>query len=248
MNSVRTIGLTSGIVRVAQILSLATVVTVQPASAQGLFEALFGGFRRPAPQQTATSFADPMALPGNEGTRELRDYSASGGTAYCVRTCDGRFFPLERGTSASAAEVCKSFCPSARTIVFHGSKIDYAVAANGARYSDLDNAFVYRKRIVDNCTCNGRGTFGLARLNVASDPTLRQGDIVATNDGLATYKGSKNSKSAEFTPIDPSSSAWNRRLAMTKVMQLPGPETITPIVDDHAPSRSDSRRTVQFTR
>ena len=45
----------------------------------------------------------------------------------------------------------------------------------------------------------------------SGDPTLRPGDIVATDDGLSTYTG-KN-KTAEFTPISTSSSEWARRLA-----------------------------------
>lgn len=219
------------------------VPPVEAASAAGLFETLFGGFRRLATH--ATPFADPLILFGNDASRTSNDFAGSG-MAYCVRTCDGRFFPLQRDASASPAEVCKSFCPSAKTAVFHGSKIDHAVASNGVRYSDLENAFVYRKRIVDNCTCNGKDAFGLARLNVANDPTLQRGDIVATNDGLKTYMGGKNSKFAEFTPINPSSSAWSRRLAETKVAPQPEPEKVTPIADDS--SRSDRRRAVQFMR
>ena len=33
-----------------------------------------------------------------------------------------------------------------------------------------------------NCTCNGKDAFGLAKIDVASDPTLKPGDIVATGD------------------------------------------------------------------
>ena len=65
-----------------------------------------------------------------------------------------------------------------------GSQIDHAYAGNGARYADLNNAFVYRKKIVDGCTCSGRDSFGVARIDVASDPTLRPGDIVATGDNV----------------------------------------------------------------
>ena len=111
----------------------------------------------------------------------------------------------------SATELCKSFCPAAKTKVFAGSKIDHSVASDGTRYADLDNAFLYRERTVDNCTCNGKDAFGLAPLKPELDPTLRPGDIVATNDGLATYNGNRNARSAEFTPIDKSGapSEWS---------------------------------------
>src|ERR1043165_2389089 len=77
---------------------------------------------------------------------------------------------------------CNAFCRAAKTQVFNGSQIDYAVASNGARYAGLDNAFVYRQKIVPGCTCNGRDAFGLAKIDVAHDPTLRPGDIVASGD------------------------------------------------------------------
>ena len=104
--------------------------------------------------------------------------------AYCVRLCDGRYFPIQRHANANPVQLCNAFCPAAKTQVFNGSQIDHAYAGNGARYADIDNAFVYREKIVDNCTCNGKDSFGLARIDISADPTLRQGDIVATGDNV----------------------------------------------------------------
>ena len=56
--------------------------------------------------------------------------------------------------------------------------------ATAQRYADLDNAFVYRQKIVEGCSCNGKDSFGLARIDVAADPTLRPGDIVASGDNV----------------------------------------------------------------
>jgi uncharacterized protein DUF2865 len=112
--------------------------------------------------------------------------SISGGTgrsvAYCVRLCDGRYFPMQRHGNATSIQLCNAFCPAAKTQVFNGSQIDHAVAQNGARYANLEKAFVYRQKIVEGCTCNGKDAFGLAKIDVASDPTLKPGDIVATGD------------------------------------------------------------------
>ena len=74
-------------------------------------------------------------------------------------------------------------------------------AKDGAHYADLDTAFIYRKQIVANCTCNGKDAFGLARFDMANDSTLRPGDIVSTKDGLMTYSGRNGS--AAFTPANP---------------------------------------------
>lgn len=229
-------------------LTLALAAPVETASAGDFFQSLFGGFQR---QQTsippqATAYA-PVREPSRPFEHEQRPSAPAaayagggGGTAYCVRLCDGRYFPIRHHAGASQAELCHSFCPASKTMVFHGSKIDYARAPNGTRYADLDNAFAYRDHVVSGCTCNGRDGLGLARINASNDPTLRPGDIVATNDGLATFRG-RQSKSAEFTPVDPSAGAWDRRLADIKVSPAPAQAEVT-AVDNTPPSLKDGRR------
>lgn len=216
-------------------LTLCLAGSVQPASAQGLFQALFGALQRRAPEPPQSSaYADPLGLFGGETRRAETGFGH--GTLYCVRTCDGRYFPLQRHAGASPAELCKSFCPSARTMVFSGGRIDTAVAPNGTRYADLDNAFAYRDKVSSQCSCNGKDGLGLARVDTAGDPTLRPGDIVATDAGLATYNG-KN-RGAEFTPLGTSSSEWARRLAEVKIEPAPPVEKIEPFADaDPKPAR-----------
>jgi Protein of unknown function (DUF2865) len=143
---------------------------------------------QPIPPQT-NAYSDPS----NPSDRQVytpfgQAPPAASGTgrsvAYCVRTCDGRYFPMQRHANANPVQLCGAFCPAAKTVVFNGSQIDQAVAANGARYADLDNAFVYRQKIVEGCTCNGKDAFGVARIDLANDPTLRPGDIVASGDNV----------------------------------------------------------------
>jgi hypothetical protein len=139
--------------------------------------------RYSSPQVSAYSDpATPMGAPrfGAPSTPSI----GGGGryVAYCVRLCDGRHFPMQRHSNATSIQLCNAFCPAAKTQVFNGSQIDHAVATNGARYANLENAFVYREKIVSNCTCNGKDAFGLAKIDVASDPTLKPGDIIATGD------------------------------------------------------------------
>ncbi len=225
-SSIRRIG---GVLLTALTLCLAS--SAQPASAQGLFQALFGGFQRraPEPPPQANAYADPFGLFGNQ--RPAGEANGFGhGTVYCVRTCDGRYFPLQRHAGASPAEQCKAFCPAAKTMVFSGSKIDTAVAQNGTRYADLDNAFAYRDKVSNGCSCNGRDGLGLARVDASTDPTLRPGDIVATDEGLAAYNG-KN-RTVEFTPLNTSSSEWARRLSEVKIEPAPPSEKIEPVAND----------------
>lgn len=231
-------------------LSCAAIAAPQPAAAQGLFDSLFGR-QRYAPPPQVSSYADPFGFSHRE--REYRrpsyggGYSGGGGT-FCVRTCDGRYFPLQRNAGMTPAELCQSFCPTSKTMVFSGSKIDHAVAANGTRYADLDNAFVYRDKVVDNCTCNGKDSLGLARLSSTADPTLRPGDIVATNDGLVNFRGKGSSRAAEFTPVDTSSGAFAQRLAGVKILPAPPAPVVEAAPEEAKPAekpRRTERRRVQ---
>jgi len=182
---------------------LLALTPLAPASAQSIFERIFGGLRHAieAPAElpaNVRSFADPFSNPDQvvEPRRERGPMMA-----YCVRTCDGHFFPVQAHAGVSTAEACHAFCPASETRLYSGGGIDHAAAANGSRYADLDTAFIYRQQIVAGCTCNGRNAFGLARVDVNSDPTLRPGDMVATKTGMMAFTGMKN-KVADFTPVD----------------------------------------------
>ena len=214
-------------------LGLLTLAMPQPASA-GFFERLFGGARRAVERPPAPlPFVDPFSslahhLNGSAPQAQLhvRPDARGPSKAFCVRTCDGRFFPVQAYAGMSAAESCRSFCPAAETRLYGGSNIDYATAPDGSRYADLPNAFVYRKQMVAGCTCNGRNAFGLAPVEAANDPTLRQGDIVATGAGFVAYTGTRDNV-AGFTPVADYtrlSKAMRERLADTKVAP-PAPPT-----------------------
>jgi hypothetical protein len=197
--------------------ALALTLPIGTASA-GFFDMLFGGGRsaRSAPPSNPLapllrSFADPSGPSGGVVEGERRESGPS--VAYCVRLCDGHPFPVQH-TGSSPAQACASFCPATKTKVFAGGSIDYAVASDGKRYADLPNAFTYRKQLVADCSCNGKSAGGLARMDVKSDPTLRPGDIVATNNGFVSYRGS-NGKTAEFTPVQ------DRKLTGVLVRQAP---------------------------
>lgn len=180
------------------VLSLAIGAAIPTgASAAGLLEFLFGS-RPPAPPPAASAFSNPYDVPGALPGPGSWGQRSSG---YCVRLCDGKYFPVNATGRISATEMCEAFCPASATRLYSGGGIDYAFAADGSRYRDLKNAFVYRERLVDGCTCNGRTSAGLVPVDLALDSTLRTGDIVATNDGLYAYDGTSRSPDGPFTPI-----------------------------------------------
>jgi hypothetical protein len=134
--------------------------------------------------------------------------------AFCVRTCDGRYFPVQTGNGQSSAASCNSFCPASETKVFYGSAIDHAVSDGGKPYSALPNAFKYRNEIVSGCTCNGKNQFGLAKVDIHDDPTLRKGDIVAEPGGLmvAAKGADKRGASLKLSPAPESVRARFERM------------------------------------
>ncbi|MEH2510985.1 hypothetical protein V1291_002339 [Nitrobacteraceae bacterium AZCC 1564] len=176
-------------------------VFVPRAASAGFFDFLFGD-DKPARGSQASSFADPFGTEG-QPTQPRTPVASGRTTAFCVRTCDGRYFPLTMRGGATPAQICQSFCPASATKVFSGSTIDNAITANGERYVDSPNAFAYRKALKADCTCNGRDSAGLAPVDLSLDTTLRPGDIVATSTGLVAYSGTRTAtgQTAEFTPV-----------------------------------------------
>jgi Protein of unknown function (DUF2865) len=195
----------------ATLLGLASLAV--PAQAQDFFSNLFGGFGgRPAGTRPQ------MAIPyGDDGPQRMevprrRVAAGGGGQAWCVRTCDGRYFPVSGNDAQSKTASCNGFCPASKTEVVYGSDIDHAATSAGKPYSELPNAFKYRNEMVAGCTCNGKDTAGLAQVPIEQDPTLRKGDMVAGTDGLMVANpGSGKRAELNFTPVSPSVQARFQR-------------------------------------
>ncbi len=197
---------------------LIAVVAAPAALAQDFFSALFGGFglHRPQPPMTRMPYAgeENTAFPSEGPVSRPRVHSYGGSQAFCVRTCDGRYFPISSSGNQSRAASCDSFCPASETKVVYGSDIDSAVTEDGKPYSELPNAFRYRDELVAGCSCNGKDTVGLAEVKIEKDPTLRKGDIVASPDGLmvAGRSADRRGASLNFSPAPDSIRAHYRRV------------------------------------
>jgi Protein of unknown function (DUF2865) len=199
-----------GSLRIVVALALAMAlfpVSVRAEGFLGMIFNLFGGGRPPAHESTPPppSASAPADLPGMHAPPSIPSYGGPQ-VAYCVRTCDGRYFPLPKnagGGNSIPAKICNAMCPTAETKIFSGSNIDSSVAQDGSRYPTLRNAYVYRERLVEGCTCTGADPGGNTPIDISSDPTLRPGDIVVTGNGPVIFKGSKNGKyqSGDFAPV-----------------------------------------------
>jgi len=88
----------------------------------------------------------------------------------CVRTCDGYYFPISYSTVpnryADDQRACQRECPASEAVLYSyrnpGEDISQAVSLNGQPYTELPNAFRYRKEFTGAaCSCRrphtGRG-------------------------------------------------------------------------------------------
>ncbi len=197
-------------------LVLGATAACLPLSAQAgdFFSNLFGAFgaRPPAPPP-GPYFGAPWGR--DEGPVEVprRRVSYGSGQAWCVRSCDGRYFPITGPDNKSRAQTCDSFCPASQTSLVYGNDINTAVTENGKPYSELPNAFRYRNELVAGCTCNGKDPAGLASVGIDNDPTLRKGDLVAGQKGLEVVtRGASRDGGTNFTPLPRSAQARYRNL------------------------------------
>jgi Protein of unknown function (DUF2865) len=201
----RATGLALGATAISIALMLAPA-----AQAEDFLSALFGAFARPRAPSTPLPFAgEGDNGQGNLSPRSRAAYSG-GSLAYCVRGCDGRYFPITASDNQSRVASCNSFCPASETKVVYGSNIDNAVTETGKPYSELPNAFRYRSEMVAGCTCNGKDQVGLATVPIEKDSTLRKGDIVAGSDGLMVAGRGADKRGASLN-LSPASEAVRAR-------------------------------------
>ncbi len=102
------------------------------------------------------------------GDREREEERRGGNTALpfatyrtlCVRLCDGYYYPVSFSTLPSRfnqdASACQSNCAAPAELFIHrnpGEDIEQAVSLTGRPYSELPNAWRYRKEFVKGCSC-----------------------------------------------------------------------------------------------
>lgn len=162
---------------------------------------LFGNTQRRQPVPEITVRPPPEGTPQASTGNRPTDQSASGENvggprAYCVRTCDGFFFPAGPALSGDGRRAqqmtCNSMCPGAEVAVYtvgNQGSIEDATGPRGQSYSALRTAFRFRQGVDRTCSCQGNATNGLARLPITHDFTLRPGDVVVTDTGVRVFRG-----------------------------------------------------------
>jgi len=108
----------------------------------------------------------------------------------CVRTCDGFYFPISYSTVpgkfADDEKLCRRLCPATDVTLYShrnpGEDVARAVSSSGKLYSELPNAFSYRKQFNAACSCRSPGQSWAEALRQGNDQTLERGDIVVTEE------------------------------------------------------------------
>ena len=186
-------------------VALLIVLTASADAFAGYFDFFFGDFGA-RPQPIAPSwYSNPTGQSAQPRVSITVRPAVSGSdgeyTSYCVRLCDGRYFPINR--NAAPQRTCEALCPATESRIFSGDTISDATSADGRTYRKLANAFAYREQIVPGCTCNGRDSFGMAALKLEDDPTLQADDLISTPKGLVQFRIWR--KDHNFSPIEKTS-------------------------------------------
>jgi hypothetical protein len=133
-------------------------------------------------------------------------YSVSIGQrrTYCVRTCDGYYFAIgfahNKAQLAEHESMCAASCGEASMKLFTAPQqtedaagrgvpaIERATDDAGALYTALPAAYAFKTTDTSSCACKSTAS-GLPQIPMSIDPTLRNGDIIVTQDGLKVFRG-----------------------------------------------------------
>jgi hypothetical protein len=105
--------------------------------------------------ERGTSFREPKQQ------RPQSDLPFSTYRTMCVRQCDGYYFPVSFSTLPSQFSADETQCAercAAPTELFvyrnPGEDVEQMVSLSGKPYSQLKNAWLYRKKFIDGCSCD----------------------------------------------------------------------------------------------
>lgn len=147
-------------------------------------------------------------------------------TSYCVRTCDGFFFPVgnpDSGELNAHEAACQRACPGAETAVYVAAAgsagIEDAVNRRGQRYDTMQSAFNHRQQFDNACTCSGERGGTARNYSVMTDFTLRKGDMVMSREGLKVFRGGDHfpHRSGDFRRPDATAMSATERQAIQKM-------------------------------
>ena len=204
---------------------LASFIAAPPAAAQGLLESLFGVFApKPQPKVFAPPRREGSQFRGYGGhqnranpfdSRRGRSGYASAGRykTMCVRLCDGFYFPISSSARRREfyrdAEQCQAQCDSETRLFYmprDAGSIEAARDQTGLYYEELRNAFLYRKKLDQSCSCRPQPWNVTERLRheryaLIEAGQVKEGEPLAGGDGAEGDTGEGDMGAAEAGKI-----------------------------------------------
>lgn len=238
------------------------VASATPASAQTLFQSLFGlgnssqrapDVMRPQgrPYLPARRFLQhrshrsqaPVASASEPQVEEIGPPDSGGPyRTMCVRTCDGFYFPIRHDAQqrnfSSDVKSCQASCGGEAKLFYFpeiGGSVDTMIDLAGHKYGELPHAFAYRKKLIAGCTCKPAPWS-------AEETGRHQGYAFAE----AAQKAAEVSRAAAIT-INAEEHAAKRAPNVVANAEppaasiAPAPETFEPIRPEPAQRRRESR-------
>ncbi|MCE1235198.1 MAG: DUF2865 domain-containing protein [Hyphomicrobiales bacterium] len=251
----------------------------EPARPTGLFSFLFGGGGTSETHRSSvridgrpieTTFRigpNGEEIPVDDGVSSGAWGPGSGNyRTLCVRTCDGYFFPVSFNASygrlRTDANVCKALCPETETRLFYhdasGQEAENAIAADdGSPLASMPNAFLYRSKRVEGCTCGtpdprlipveAGGLKGL-RSAMASDPagvplpTRRPSPDQDPATQAVELSGISTEPVAPLTPMSAEAAEKIAAAASPRRVRIVGPKWLSDRLAAEAASSPDRDR------
>ncbi len=138
----------------AAIIEACDFLQAQANILEGEIEALKAQAAKPVEQ---TAIGSPRAKPYSFAARTNPNVSYR---TFCVRECDGFYYPLSEavkpGAFVAEEAKCRAGCSSPARLFYApamGADAVAMTALTGERYGDLANAFRFRSEYVAACTC-----------------------------------------------------------------------------------------------
>jgi hypothetical protein len=142
------------------VLIAALVAAAEPSFAQSLLQRLFGfgGSRTPEyrdGRMGSYGYGSPRYDYDEDWEEDTSTYRT-----LCVRLCDGFYFPISEGVRREGlyrdSRACMQRCDGEARLFYYptfGGSVETMVDLSGRSYTELPNAFRYRKSLVEGCAC-----------------------------------------------------------------------------------------------
>ncbi|MGD9806066.1 MAG: DUF2865 domain-containing protein [Hyphomicrobiaceae bacterium] len=151
-------------------------------------------------------------------------YRGSGGTykTYCVRLCDGFYWPISFSTTSDQLEAdesaCRSACGSPARLFVHripGEGPATMISLDGLPYTALKSAFLFRTRYDAQCRCQPQPWQEAAKdrhkLFAAAEAAGR-GDTAAVAEAMRLKEKVTENRRAETEALEKADKVANREL------------------------------------